>query len=144
MWQMHIRRWHVALGLLTIAIVSLVVVGSIQGTQQRELMDRSFVTLGRFPDSVAVSTVREDRRIVETYVTAHSADEIRAYYDKRLHEMTWQGPAPEWTEGDFVMGCYFDPSGSVTAKLATRSVPLAGSYAYSVEITRDGCTRLTG
>jgi hypothetical protein len=143
MWQMHVRKWHVALGLFTTAIVSLVVVGSIQGTQQRELMDRSFVTLGRFPDAVAVSTVREDRRIVETYVTAHSADEIRAYYEQRLHEMTWQGPGPDLTEGDLTMRCYIDPTGRITAKLGTRAVPLAGSYAYSIELTPDGCTQLT-
>jgi len=143
MENMQVRKRYVALGLLMIAIVSLVVVGSIQGTQQRELMDRSFLALGRFPDAIAVATVHEDRRIIETYVTGHSADEIRAYYDQRLHEMTWQGPGPDRSEGDFAVRCYIDPTGRVTAKLGTRAVPLIGSYAYSVEITRDGCTQPT-
>jgi len=136
---MRVRTRYVALGLLTIAIVSLVVVGSIQGTQQRELMDRSFLTLGRLPDAVAVYKVHEDRKIIETYATSHSADEIRAYYDQRLHEMNWQGPGPEWTEGDLAMRCYGDLTGKITAKLGTRSVPLTGSFAYSIEMNRNGC-----
>jgi len=139
MKNVRVRKRYVALGLLTIAIVSLVVVGSIQGTQQRELMDRSFVTLGRFPDAVAVYTLHEDRQIIETYVTAHAADEIRAYYDERLHEMSWQGPGPEWTEGDLTMRCYGDPTGRLTAKVGTRAVPLTGSFVYSVEMDRNGC-----
>ena len=143
MEKMRVRTRYVALGLLIVAIVSLVVIGSIQGTQQRELMDRSFVTLGRFPDAVAVYKVHEDRRIVETYVTPHSADEIRTYYELRLHEMNWQGPGPDFTEGDLAMRCYVDPTGQVTAKLGTRAVPATGSYAYSIELTRDGCTQLT-
>jgi hypothetical protein len=136
---MKIRKRYLALALLTIAIVSLVVVGSIQGTQQRELMDRSFVTLGRFPDAVAVYKLHEDRRIIETYVTPHSAGEIRAYYDQRFHEMSWQGPGPEWTEGDLVTRCYGDPSGRLTAQVGTRAVPLTGSFAYSIEMNRNGC-----
>ncbi|HEY8757936.1 MAG TPA: hypothetical protein VIN74_05520 [Candidatus Limnocylindria bacterium] len=140
---MRVRKRYVALGLLMIAIVSLVVVGSIQGTQQRELMDRSFVTLGRFPDAVAVYTLHEDRQIIETYVTAHTADEIRAYYDLRLHEMSWQGPGPEWTEGDLTMRCYGDPTGRLAAKLGTRAVPQTNSFAYSIQMTRDGCTQRT-
>jgi hypothetical protein len=140
---MRVRKRYVALGLLTIAIVSLVVVGSIQGTQQRELMDRSFLTLGRFPDAIAVYKLHEDRKIVETYVTPHSADEIRAYYDQRLHEMSWQGPGPDVTDGDLATRCYIDPTGKITAKLGTRAVPTTGSYAYSIELTRDGCTQLT-
>jgi hypothetical protein len=140
---MKVRKRYVALAALTIAIVSLVVVGSIQGTQQRELMDRSFVTLGRFPDAVAVYTLHEDRQIIETYVTPHAADEIRAYYDQRLHDMSWQGPGPEWIEGDLTMRCYVDPTGRITAKLGTRAVPLTGSFAYSIQMTRDGCTQLT-
>jgi hypothetical protein len=139
----RIRKRYVAVAVLTIAIVSLVVVGSIQGTQQRELMDRSFVTLGRFPDAVAVYKLHEDRRIVETYVTPHTADEIRAYYDQRLHEMSWQGPGPEWSDGDLTMRCYIDPTGKVTAKLGTRAVPLTGSFVYSIEMNRTGCNPLT-
>jgi hypothetical protein len=139
MGKMRFRKGYVALGLLMIAIVSLVVAGSIQGTQQRELMDRSFVTLGRFPDAVAVYKLHQDRQIIETYVTAHSADEIRTYYDQRFHEMTWQGPGPEWTEGDLAMRCYGDPTGKVTAKVGTRAVPLTGSFVYSIEMNRNGC-----
>jgi hypothetical protein len=139
----RIRKWHAALAVLTVAIVSLVVVGSIQGAQQRDLMDRSFVTLGRFPDGVAVYKLNEDRRIVETYVTPHTANEIRAYYDQRLHEMSWQGPGPEWTDGGLTLRCYVDPTGEVTAKLGTRAVPLSGAFAYSIELTRNGCTQLT-
>jgi hypothetical protein len=141
MEHMQVRKRYVALGLLMIAIVSLVVVGSIQGTQQRELMDRSFLALGRFPDAIAVATVHEERRIIETYVTGHSADEIRAYYDQRLHEMTWQGPGPDRAEGDFAVRCYIDPTGRITAKLGTRSVPLTGSYVSSIEVTRNGCAQ---
>ena len=136
---MRVRKRYVALGLLTVAIVSLVVVGSIQGAQQRELMDRSFATLGRFPDAVAVYKLHEDRRITESYVTAHTADEISAYYDQRLHEMGWQGPGPEWTEGDLLMRCYGNPTGKLTATLGTRSVALTGSFVYSIEMNRNGC-----
>jgi hypothetical protein len=139
MEKMRVRKRYVALGLLMVAIVSLVVVGSIQGTQQRELMDHSFSSLGRFPGAVAVYKVHEDRKIIETYVTPHSADEIRAYYDQRLHEMNWQGPGPEWTDGDLAMRCYGDPTGKVIAKLGTRSVPLTGSFVYSIEMNRNGC-----
>jgi hypothetical protein len=135
----RIRKWQVALAVLTVAIVSLVVVGSIQGAQQRDLMDRSFVTLGRFPDAVAVYKLHEDRRIIETYVTPHTADEIRAYYDQRLHEMSWQGPGPEWIAGDLTMRCYGDPTGRLTSKLGTRAVPVTGSFVYSIEMSRDGC-----
>jgi hypothetical protein len=137
------RKRYVAVGLLMMAIVSLVIIGSVQGTQQRELMDRSFVTLGRLPDAVAVYKLHEDRRIIETYVTPQTADEIRAYYDEGLHAMSWQGPGPEWTDGDFTMRCYIDPSGRITAKLGTRAVPLTGSFAYSIQLTRDGCSQLT-
>jgi hypothetical protein len=140
---MKMRKRYIALGLLTIAIVSPVVIGSIQSTQQRELMDRSFVTAGRFPDAIAVYTLHEDRRIIETYVTSHTADEIRGYYDQRLHEMSWQGPGPEWTEGDLTMRCYGDPTGKLSAKLGTRGVPLPGSFVYSIEINRNGCNPVT-
>ena len=139
---MRVRKRYVALALLMVAIVSLVVVGSIQGTQQRELMDRSFSSLGRFPGAIAVNTVRDDRRISESYVTSHSADEIRTYYDQRLREMSWQGTGPDWTSGDFTMRCYADPTGKVTAKLGTRVVPVTGSSAYSIELSRDGCSQL--
>lgn len=137
---MKIRKRYIALGLLTIAIVSLVVVGSIQGTQQRELMDRSFVTLGRFPDAVAVYKLHEERRITESYVTPHSADEIRAYYDQRLHEMNWQ-PGPEWTAAGWAMRCYTDPTGEVTAIVNTQPVPSSGRPAYGIEMSRNGCTQ---
>jgi hypothetical protein len=137
------RRNVVILAAIIAAIVSLIVVGSIQGAPERELMERSFVTFGRFPDAVAVNTRRDERRITESYVTPHSEDEIRAYYDQRLRAMSWQGPGPTWNEGDFSMRCYVDPTGRITAKLGTRSVPLAGSYVYSIEVTRNGCAQLT-
>ncbi|HEV2011223.1 MAG TPA: hypothetical protein VGS17_09385 [Candidatus Limnocylindria bacterium] len=137
---MKIRRRNVAiLGVLTVAIVSLVVVGAVQGAQQRDLMERSFATLGRFPDAIAVNTQHEERRISESYVTPHSAEEIRLYYDERLHEMSWQGPGPDWTAGDFSMRCYVDPTGRLIAKLSTRVVPSAGSAAFGIEIGRNGC-----
>ena len=135
------RRNVVILAAIMAAIVSLIVVGSIQGTQERELMERSFVTLGRFLDAVAVYKLHEERRITESYVTPHSADEIRAYYDQRFHETSWQGPGPTWNEGDFSMRCYIDPTGRITAKLGTRSVPLTGSYVSSIEVTRNGCAQ---
>ena len=144
MVEMKIRRRNVViLATIIAAIVSLVVVGSIQGTQQRDLMERSVTALGRFPDAVAVNTRRDERRITESYVTSHSEDEIRAYYDQRLRAMGWPGPGPTWSEGDFSMRCYVDPTGRITAKLGTRPVPLAGSYVYSIEVTRHGCTQLT-
>ena len=101
-------------------------------------MEHSFTTLGRFPDAIAVSTRHEERRITESYVTPHSASEIRAYYDQRLQGMSWQGPSADWTEGDVVMRCYGDSTGTLTAKLGTRSVQVTGSYVYSIEISRNG------
>jgi hypothetical protein len=136
-------RTVVILTAIMIAIVSLIVLGTVQGAEQHDLMERSFATLGRFPDAIAVNTLHEERRITESYVTPHSADEIRAYYDQRLHEMNWQGPGSAWTDGDFSMRCYVDPTGGLTAKLATRSVPLPGSYVYAIEINRNGCTQVT-
>ncbi len=137
---MKIRSRNVGiLAAITLAIVSLVVLGTVQGAEERDLMERSFATLGRFPDAIAVNTGHDERRITESYVTPHSAEEIRTYYVQRLHEMNWQGPGPEWTEGDVSIRCYFDPTGRLTAKLTTRSVPSAGSAAYGIEISRNGC-----
>jgi hypothetical protein len=136
------RRKILILGAILLAVASIVVVGSIQGTQQRELMERSFVDLGRFPDAVAVYKLHGERQIRESYVTPHSDAEIRAYYDQRLSAMGWQGPGPEWTADGWVMRCYIDPTGRVTAIISTELVPRSGTPAFTMELTRNGCTGL--
>jgi len=136
------RRTILISGAILIVVVALVVVGSVQGNQQRELMEQSFVAVGRFPDAVAVYKLHEDRRITESYVTPHSDIEIRMYYDQRLHEMGWQGPGPEWNANGWAMRCYVDPTGQVTAIVRTQPVPRGGTPAYGIELTRNGCTGL--
>jgi hypothetical protein len=134
-------RYVVILATLSVAIV-LLIVGAIQNADQRALMERSFVGLGRFPGAVAVYKLHEERHVVESYVTPHSAEEIRAYYDQRLHEMGWGGPGPELTSGNIASRCYFDPTGQLTAKVSIRTVPSPGSYDYGIELSRNGCVGL--
>jgi hypothetical protein len=131
------QKVTVVAGLVAVAVGALIVLGAVQGAQQRDLMERSFATLGRFPDAVAVTTRHEERRITESYVTPQAAGGIHVYYDRQFQAMGWQGPSPEWTEGEFVMRCYGDPTSTLAAKLVTRTVPSASSFAYAIEITRN-------
>ena len=121
---------------LALGAIFLIAFLAAREITKRQDLERTFITIAPVPDALVLAVSRSSRDIDQRLSTHLSSDQIFRFYDEELLARGWQTNTTARTAiGTEILSCYGDPTGRLTAKVATG----ADTSRYEFVLSRDGC-----